>query len=113
MEIAVDLLVEDEEQMAAQQVDEAQQAGSSLRGRSTLQIRDTGPGFSHKQLKQMLQGEKISKKTIAGGPKYIERLELFKYAALRLAEHTLIISRSQIVPDRPIVNQVPSHSKLR
>lgn len=61
----------------------------------------------------MLQGEKISKKVVSGGPKYIERLELFKYAALRLAEHTMIITRSQIVPDKQLINQVQPVNKLK
>lgn len=38
---------------------------------------------------------------------------MFKYAALRLAEHTLIISRSQIVPDKPIINHTMTLLKQR
>lgn len=60
----------------------------------------------------MIQGEKFGKKVTIGGPRHIERLELFKYAALRLAEHTMIITRSLSVPDKQLLNQQQPGSKL-
>lgn len=48
MDLQIDLLVVDEEVPAVGQNEDAAEAAAPSKGKRTLQIADTGPGFSHR-----------------------------------------------------------------
>ena len=51
MDISIDLLVEDDDNVHSKRINEAYLNGNDanqIKTKSTLQIKDTGPGFSHR-----------------------------------------------------------------
>ena len=62
-----------------------------------LFVKDTGPGFSHSELRHALTGQTSTNSSV---------LDFFKFSALKIAQHTFIITHTQLQSAGKVDNMV-------